>query len=711
MKKHQWIRQHALQRSHFKTAMIALGSFCTLLVLTVGVFSYSQARNDLLEQATGRATQLLTIYDDLMLEVQTTAVMVDSLKSVTAIANSKEPNLSQLMRMTDDVNAIEQAGRFYAIEVFFQESERIYISEKGMYTFEEYFDSALLDDILSQEQRIDWDMNRQYEVPFSPSVAVLSYRGNGMGGAGADGSVVVINVAMTTVQQLAAQHAKDLPVAVTYRGVLLYSKGQMTGTFGTAENEVLSVQSSMDEAALWQHTINLMGYSVLAMLLGLLLSALLAYRYSVVMTKPTHALLQKVQYLVQGESGGDDFSMLGEAVDRLHGRVRQMDRYLEKHTVAIQERLLLKLVTTPTQLSAMEQECTACGLRFPYPYFAVVLMQLDLSKYGGKQLIREHNIQLAKDTMLQFFESLGVCYSTFGENEVVIGVLNLEEGEQLRERISNICMALSASMKETLGIGAQLSIGLCAKQAPLLYRAYFGAKRNLAYTSTDVSECVCFSSQEDYLPFADTTLIDRLSEAVLSQNSSEVDTLLTYYRKWHLQEGMSLPQAMRVTDVCLCSVFARLCERGMTVDEKQMAAAVRKVSAAISMEEIFEVFRTYLLSLLYSSTKVSERAQWYVVQSVQYIEENYSRNFSIPELAAQVQLNPVYLNKVFKAATGKTVSEYLNFYRVERSLPMLKEKELTIQEISSQLGYPDVRNYMRFFKKFYGTTPSEYRKA
>ena len=92
------------------------------------------------------------------------------------------------------------------------------------------------------------------------------------------------------------------------------------------------------------------------------------------------------------------------------------------------------------------------------------------------------------------------------------------------------------------------------------------------------------------------------------------------------------------------------------------------------------------------------------------VEAHYTESLSIPLIASHTGVSAIYLNRIFKLSTGKTVSEYLNDYRIARSLPMLADSSKTIVHISEAVGYGDVRSYIRFFKKFYGMTPSEYRK-
>lgn len=97
-------------------------------------------------------------------------------------------------------------------------------------------------------------------------------------------------------------------------------------------------------------------------------------------------------------------------------------------------------------------------------------------------------------------------------------------------------------------------------------------------------------------------------------------------------------------------------------------------------------------------------------EAIAFIERHYGENISVPQIAQQVAVNPVYLNKLFKLATGKTISEYLNYYRIEMGKELLLREDATVNAVASGLGYNDVRSFIRFFKKFTGLTPKDFRR-
>ena len=137
---------------------------------------------------------------------------------------------------------------------------------------------------------------------------------------------------------------------------------------------------------------------------------------------------------------------------------------------------------------------------------------------------------------------------------------------------------------------------------------------------------------------------------------------------------------------------------------------IRKLENATTAEECEKNFYACLFSMLNAENKISQESHGYIQKAILYLEQHYHESISIPQIADHVGISPIYLTKLFKLSTGKTLSEYLNFYRNQRSLELLVHTNNTINEISAKVGYSDVRSYIRFFKKFYQMTPGKYRQ-
>ena len=92
-----------------------------------------------------------------------------------------------------------------------------------------------------------------------------------------------------------------------------------------------------------------------------------------------------------------------------------------------------------------------------------------------------------------------------------------------------------------------------------------------------------------------------------------------------------------------------------------------------------------------------------------YIEENYSKKFSLDAAAGALFVNKSYLLRTFKESEGMTLLQYHNFVRCKTAKELLTRSELKISYISNAVGYVTASHFSHVFKKFFGLTPFEYR--
>lgn len=94
-----------------------------------------------------------------------------------------------------------------------------------------------------------------------------------------------------------------------------------------------------------------------------------------------------------------------------------------------------------------------------------------------------------------------------------------------------------------------------------------------------------------------------------------------------------------------------------------------------------------------------------------YIEENFNQKIYLKDLSSKFGFNPNYACLLFNKYTNGTFSEYLTTIRMKKAVKLLKDSSLTIQQISDKTGYKDYYYFNKVFKKYYGFTPTEYRKG
>jgi two-component system response regulator YesN len=96
---------------------------------------------------------------------------------------------------------------------------------------------------------------------------------------------------------------------------------------------------------------------------------------------------------------------------------------------------------------------------------------------------------------------------------------------------------------------------------------------------------------------------------------------------------------------------------------------------------------------------------------VLYVNNSISHQLSLVSVAEHVGVSPTYLSKIFKHITGSNFNEYVTGLRLERAEELLREKKLSVQEISYRVGYQSTHHFIRLFKEKHGLTPKLYQKT
>lgn len=81
------------------------------------------------------------------------------------------------------------------------------------------------------------------------------------------------------------------------------------------------------------------------------------------------------------------------------------------------------------------------------------------------------------------------------------------------------------------------------------------------------------------------------------------------------------------------------------------------------------------------------------------------RDWNITAMARQCGLSVPHFNRLWRAARGMAPGQYIIRQRIRRAAELLRESDLSIQQIADTLGYRDVFFFHRQFRRFAGVTP------
>ena len=129
----------------------------------------------------------------------------------------------------------------------------------------------------------------------------------------------------------------------------------------------------------------------------------------------------------------------------------------------------------------------------------------------------------------------------------------------------------------------------------------------------------------------------------------------------------------------------------------------RLLLSAYLIEVLVDVFRTH--------PSVFGKIQQEILRMQIFIEQNYSKDIRISDLATEYFISPQHLSRCFKMQTGFSPKQYLTNTRLKNAKDILLHSDISVQDVAFQCGFSDVNNFIRVFKRQNGLTPYKFRQT
>lgn len=96
-------------------------------------------------------------------------------------------------------------------------------------------------------------------------------------------------------------------------------------------------------------------------------------------------------------------------------------------------------------------------------------------------------------------------------------------------------------------------------------------------------------------------------------------------------------------------------------------------------------------------------------KALKYIDNNYKNHISLMDVAKHIYLSHEYFSRLFKEEVGENFSTYLTIYRIKKAKELIKNTDMKISQIASEVGYSNAGYFSKNYKKYTGVSPEEDR--
>ena len=300
---------------------------------------------------------------------------------------------------------------------------------------------------------------------------------------------------------------------------------------------------------------------------------------------------------------------------------------------------------------------------------------------------------------------IAVFYPIYSENPDYT-----EIQEQLKKTYTTLCY--------NIGAGIRAGVSTIFSDKSRLQTSYSEALSALNKTSSNggliFSDGVIFSDTPEAVIGKSNAgefknqIINKLS----SGDSSGVKSFLELFTSELISQKLAQDKIKNAFFELIVTANNATREQNKSFSSEMFDNAFSTLSSENDIKLIKEFALKFLMECIHAVSSVKKAEENPIIKKVcAYVDENLSRDISLDTAAEFAGVSSFYLSKLFKEEKGETFINFISDKRLEQSRKLLSETNLSIKEITAEVGYNDQNYFSRIFKNKYGLSPKEYRKV
>lgn len=408
--------------------------------------------------------------------------------------------------------------------------------------------------------------------------------------------------------------------------------------------------------------------------------------------------------------------------DSMESELNKLKKNYESKIPILAEKLLYDIIFTPNyENNEATTELSEYGIELD----EYIVMALDIDedsinddrKLYEKRLYQFGIINTFEDIIKDEFKIINVPVNS---NLVMLIVLikGQEDMGEIYMRLYNYSLNLQELVKNcfnftvtialsTIGKGSE-ALGSKARESmeALEYKFYMGKDAVILYEdlrsiykTTDLTELEKYTEPLlQSIKLGDKNNSNKLISEILNtinEKSMDKDGVKNFY--WNIINSIyMIPSQLKLHEDTGC--YKNIMDLFLSINQCESVNELSESLKEIS-ERVIEAVNSF------NKKKMNQTLK----KALDYINMNYSSPITLNEVAENIYVSIYYLSRMFTKELGKSFNDYLNEVRVEKAKEYLKEGSYKAYEIAELVGIKDAHYFSKIFKKYTGTTPSEYK--
>lgn len=443
------------------------------------------------------------------------------------------------------------------------------------------------------------------------------------------------------------------------------------------------------------------------MWIGIVSAIILSAFLSVYLNYPVKKILR---LLGGGHSRGNDFRKIHSGIVKLQQENEARQQELCKADVELQKGVFLQALhghgNTKERSVQLQKHIPAF---FESPFFVLLLLTCRTSEEGLQAPLSqaEINEQLRREWKT---EDWGVLVFPAGSNKFYALVSMGSSSD--REKLFRLLQTTFSSKDEGTEAWDWVCVSrLYTTETENIHRAYRDAQSGLEYRQVHADRRLMdvetiHTDWNLYLPLEN---MEKLTNYLMSGKVNEGIEVIQEILKENTARRIRQHQLVHIAK----TMFIYMLKSGNQGPSHEAFQLERDFDLMVRhAHDVREVEKALIgiAKQVASENKQEQASKLNPAAISAYMDKHYMDNLYLDHIAEVFQTSPKYFSSYFKKTFGVNYVEYLNKVRLSHARELIRDTELSLAEIGEKVGYLNSSTFTTTFKKYYGISPSEYRK-
>lgn len=457
----------------------------------------------------------------------------------------------------------------------------------------------------------------------------------------------------------------------------------------------------------------------LYLIAGIVLACLFSKRNSQPIRSVFNILNGKVSIDRDSINAENEIEFINIATDKIITNYKNIQSEMVRQLPVLQSNYIMQLIQgNITEIRDIQEALSAIGVSFAFNCFSIIIINID--KYT-EDTIKERNL-------MKFV--IGNIIGEIGPQKYEFYMINLDldrlaflvnlpaVDEQYQNELQSLANSVLNFLKTQFSTLITVSIGGIVEGVDKIYMSYQQALKTIeCQLLNEIGRVVRYGDRDlSDIPYSYSieTEIQLINSVKIGDINKVEEILNAIYNQNIVNNNLSL-EMIRCLFFDMMSTAIKIisnCGEDSTIIFGKLNNPYEQIMSCRNISEMQAVLTMIYGEICkYISSNGKGHNKALIQNIIEYIGAHYNNtDLSLVSVADAFNINPNYLSGYFKEQTGYNFIYYVNNIKLEEVKRLLLNTNLNLQEITKKVGYSTSGVLIRNFKKYVGSTPSEYRE-